>query len=232
MCSSDLSGSVRLPAGGRSQIVLIADNGWFCSVSVSAPVLPSAPSAGDVQVVLDDGTDEAPRDALDMLVTAVSPDPGTTMEVRVQGPGVSGSWTPVAVGDRLVPSGLQYGRDYVVDIRQCSPGQTLVACSQPQRVGTFAPLTLAAVFTMPLQCRWDQPLLVQPPSNAGATNRVIATFTMADGSTEEVTGDANQPIVAPAGAASVQVVGQVTSGLLDTVTGRNPLPSPAAECGI
>ncbi|QCR19671.1 Ig-like domain-containing protein [Agrococcus sp. SGAir0287] len=230
---SGTSGTVRLPSGGRSQIVVVADNGWFCSVSVSAPVLPSAPDAGDLRIALDDGTEQAPRDALDMLVTAVTPDQGTTMEVRVQGPNVQGAWTPVAAGDRLVPAGLVYGREYVVDIRQCSPGQTLVACSQPQRVGAYTPLSLAAVLSLPLECRWNEPLRgAAPPTNANATNRVVATFTMADGSEVERTGDANQPIVVPAGAASVQVVGQVTSGLLDTVTGRNPLPSPAAACSM
>lgn len=217
--------------GSRAVVAVVADNGWHCSASFSAPVYgtPSPIPASDVAVAA--GEPQVRDDGLDLqLIALPTPADGMWIEARVrQSPqAVEPVWQRVEVGAWLTPTttSFTYGSEATVDVRACAPSGAgpEPVCSAPTTVGSGMPLSLRADVTA---CRPLVPLEVVPPANATADARatVVARYLV------EGAWTAEQPSTerVPAGATRVEAWGVVT--YLGSGPFRDDLPT-VAGCGL
>lgn len=240
--STDTSGSARIDPNARVQVVVIADNGWFCSSSVSQVVYgvpdPPSPSAIDVAVSQAGG-----RPALDLAITRADLAPGMRLQARIVSGGTTSAWAEVAASPTtqapafLTPTLLPvaYGQTYRVEVRQCASNGGSLTCGQQVTLpGDLTPLTLAASVQ---RCRYGlvpaEQLRVTPPMNGGSwTGTATVQFrTTPNGpwtAAEEY--EAGETTV-PFGAIEVRVVGQVaSSGLVGPSYEHDA--GTVASCGI
>ncbi|HIY66223.1 MAG TPA: fibronectin type III domain-containing protein [Candidatus Agrococcus pullicola] len=152
---------VTLPEGRDSVIVVVADNGWFCSMSFSEPLTGAPEAIGDEVPV----TVEARDDAADPQVESV---PMTPNNHRIQARLTDGSnethWVDVRPGTFLDVGRLGYGSSLTVEVRQCAQLSGELLCSSESDNGQVVPFSLDGQFTN--GCTWGQPLETRLPRNS------------------------------------------------------------------
>ncbi|WP_430593598.1 Ig-like domain-containing protein [Humidisolicoccus flavus] len=234
--SRDQTFEHRLPRGQQFVYVIVADNGWYCSTSVSRAIsgVPNAPTAS-LQVTV-----RANGDAADLRVTGEQRLPGVDyFQVRVNTNG-SGwdAWRDFPVDGGFVTrvTAQNAGLSTAVELRACTGSQDSSGknCSTPQRLGSASPYLLAAIINT---CVIDQQLSVSaPPLANGAVAPVsftIKTRFQVDGSWTEWSSPADPAFApnVPADATRVQVTGIVTANSqnkLQTWEDTNP---SSIQCG-
>lgn len=224
--SAETSTSLEVADGARAVVAVIADNGWFCSVSTSGPVFgrPDPIDPADVDVVA-----EVRDDARDLrLAGAPAPASGTWIEVRTRQTSTS-EWRRVSEGSWITPPGgsFAYGRgDTRVDVRACAPSGAGDGrlCSEPTSVGPFTPLSLRATVET---CRPLAPLEATAPANASLQARGDVEARYLVGGSWTSWRPASQAV--PAQATRVEARGVVT--YQDPEPYKDPQPT-VAGCGL
>lgn len=219
--STDTSGTARIDANARVQVVVIADNGWFCSSSLSQVVygVPDRPAASSIDV---DVSQAGGRPAADLAITRAELASGMRLQARIVSGGTTSAWADVAANPSiaapsfLTPSPLPvaYGQTYRVEVRQCASNGGQLTCSGETSLGEpDAPVRLAAAVQ---RCSVSQqPLVVTLPSNGGswqtsATVQFRSSPSQPWSSRPEVEYVEGETEV-PFGTIEVRVVGQVAS---------------------
>lgn len=215
------SRNVPIPQGETVRIVVVADNGWFCSTSVSDPVVgkPDEVQPGDVTMELSTGTAGSPRNAADIRITSADVPQGYTMQVRIAGSSTWRDWSP---GMFLAGSGsgVAYGESNSVEARMCVRQAGITTCSDTSVIGSLTPVRVEA--TASGGCTPGERMQLQVLGNTsaqGSTTRVRVRFLddagQQIGSDQTVRGPALS-ITVPDDAASVQLWGEV-AGASDPV---------------
>ncbi|GAA2174517.1 Ig-like domain-containing protein [Agrococcus versicolor] len=233
---AETSGTATVRSGQRLQVVVIADNGWFCSSSVSQ-VVYGVPARVDASAVAVGTTQAGGRGALDVAITRADLGAGLRLQARLVSGGTTSGWVDVAASPStsapafLTPQPLpvSYGQSYRVEVRQCASNGGQPTCSAPTAVGgEVTPLALAA--TVQRCSTAQQPLVVALPSNTGGwTSSASVRFRS---SPNGPWSDA-QPYVpgetpVPFGTTQVEVTGQVASSGLSGETVEHATPTIAA----
>ncbi|MFC7432709.1 MULTISPECIES: Ig-like domain-containing protein [unclassified Agrococcus] len=235
---AETSGTARVASGERAQVVVIADNGYFCSSSVSQVVygVPGAVPGSAVSVGVSQDGGRAARDVrFDRIALA----PGMRLQVLVPGQaGQPDAWAAVVEGQFVTPQPIQttYGQDTTVQIRQCAANGNQLTCGPASSTSSVTPLALAASAT---QCSWGaalpQQLRVSLPVNgpswrASATVQFRSSPDQAWSTRPEVEYVEGQTPV-PFGSTEVRVQGEVASSGL----GGEPFEHAAGtveRCGM
>lgn len=231
---------IAIDPGSRTQIVVIADNQYFCSSSVSQVVfgVPDAPPASAIDVTT---SQAGGRGADDIAITRADLAAGLRLQARIVGGGVASAWADVAASPTAAtpafltpqPLPVAYGQSYLVEVRQCASNGNQPTCSQPTRLGDRTPIAVAATVT---RCSASQqPLAVTLPANTGSW-RATATVQFRSSTSQEWSTRPGVDYVegattVPFGTIEVRVVGRVAS----TGPGGQSVAHAAgtiASCGI
>ncbi|MGC5078120.1 Ig-like domain-containing protein [Agrococcus sp. DT81.2] len=229
--TAETTATLTIAEGSRAVVAVTADNGWHCSVSVSAPVFGTPAPVPANSVAFAAGQMQVRDDALDLQIIALpATADGMWIEARTtQSPQpVEPVWQRVEVGSWVTPTttSFTYGREATVDVRACAPSGagTGAVCSAPTTIGSGMPLSLRADV---VSCRLLNPLETRGPTNASpeARGSVVASYLVGGAWTEE--RPASSPV--PAGATQVRATGVVTLSESDPI--RDPSPT-VLSCGL
>lgn len=224
---AETTATVTVDSAERRRIVVAADNGWFCSVSVS-DIVYGTPDPVPASAVAVDVSHASTRDALDILIERATLPQGQTMQARIVGAGSVSQWADVVGGSFVTPSPftVAYGQDYVVEVRACAANGGVRTCGAVSSAGAVRPLSLLATLAPATACTWGTPLTVQQPANPGAPNartEVLASLQGADGrwsAPAPYTGD-----IVPPQTRAVRLTGHVA---LDDIDEFDPVPTEVA----
>ncbi|WP_293698226.1 Ig-like domain-containing protein [uncultured Agrococcus sp.] len=212
------SAEVEIPDGQDSVIVVVADNGWFCSMSFSE-TLTGAPEevSGEVPVTV-----EARDDAADPQVESV---PVTPNNHRIQARLTNGSnetpWVDVRPGTFLNVESLGYGSSLSVEVRQCAQLAGMLLCGAASDNGDVVPFSLDGQFAN--GCSWGEQLETRLPQNSvGATTTGLVEVQV-DGEWERLPEDETVPF----GATDARVT---TTVEYQGATYTDQTPNSAGNC--
>lgn len=215
---AETSGTARVASGQRLQIVVIADNGYFCSSSTSQ-VVYGVPDAVPNSAVSVSTSQDGRRAARDVRFDRVALASGMRLQVLVPGQGGQpDSWVAVTQGQFVTPQPIvaSYGQDTTLQIRQCASNGGQLTCGPASSTSSVTPLALAATAT---QCSYgaepSQQLRVSLPVN-GLSWQASATVqfrssTGQDWSTRPQVEYVEGQTTVPFGTIEVRVQGRVAS---------------------